>query len=235
MINEIKVEQNLETDSLQKLLKQFEGLFEGQGKLSDFEAILHVDKNITPVYQAHYKYPYHFGKAINCELKRLESLDIIEKANGPQNWVSNIVATPKANGNVCLCLDARKINTAIIRDTFPIPPLDSLVDEMSGATLFSKIDLKEPYQQIVLQKDCKNITSFHTDKGIYRFKRLCYGISNSFEIFQKAITEKIGDIENVKFISDDIIIYTENRKEHLLTIENLFKRLRKLCLKINLS
>ena len=234
-INEIKVEQNLETDSLQKLLKQFEDLFEGQGKLSDFEAILHVDKNITPAYQARYKYLYHLRKAINCELKRLESLDIIEKTNGPQNWVSNIVATPKTNGNVRLCLDARKINTAIIRDTFPLPTLDSLVDEMLGVKPFSKIDLKEAYQQIVLQKDCRNITSFHTDRGIYRFKRLCYGINNSFEIFQKAITEKIGDIENVKFLSDDIIIYTENRKEHLLTIETLFKRLHKLCLKINLS
>ena len=147
MINEIKVEQNLETDSLQKLLKQFEDLFEGQGKLSDFEAIFHVDKNITPVYQARYKYPYHLRKVTSYELKRLESLDIIEKTNGPQNWVSNIVATPKANGNVRLCLDARKINTAITRDTFPIPTVDSLVDEMSGAKLFSKIDLKEAYQQ----------------------------------------------------------------------------------------
>ena len=68
---------------------------------------------------------------------------------------------------------------------------------MNGAKIFSKIDLKEAYRQIQPPGGSRR---FHTDEGIYRFKRLCYGINNSFEIFQKTILQNICKIENIKFI-----------------------------------
>ena len=130
--------------------------------------------------------------------QRLENLGVIEKTPGPQDWVSNLVATSKANGDVHLCLDARLINTAIKREPFPITTLDLVIDDMSGATIFSKIDLKEAYMQIELDEESRKITNFHTEFGIYRFKRLCYGINNSFEKFRKGI--KLGKMKNIKKI-----------------------------------
>ena len=71
-----------------------------------------------------YRQHYDIRKAINEELEKLETSYIIEEAEGPKVWVSNAVATLKSNGKVRLCLDARKINKAIKRKTFPIPTLD---------------------------------------------------------------------------------------------------------------
>ena len=95
------------------LLKRHKNVFKGQGKLQGYKARLHVDDSIQPVYQKMYRHPYHPRKKSNDEIKRLENLDIIEKTSAPQDWVSNLVATPKTKGDVRLCLDAMSINQAI--------------------------------------------------------------------------------------------------------------------------
>ena len=185
------------------------------------------------MYQKFRKYPYHLRGKIKQELERLENEGIIESVTGPQEWVSNLVATPKSNGAVRLCLDARILNTAIERETHPIPTLETIIDDMNGSKVFSKIDMKEAYTQIVLDEESRKITNFHTAGGIKRFKRLCYGINNAFEIFQRALDDSIGNIPNVKCISDDILIYTSNKAEHMQTLKTLFDKIKKLGLKLN--
>ena len=182
-----------------------------------------------------YRHPYHLRKKINDDIKRLENLDIIEKTFGPQYWVSNLVATPKTNGDVRLCLDARSINQAIKRETFPIPTLDSVLDDMDGSTIFSKIDLKDAYIQVVLEEESRKITNFHTEFGIYRFKRLYFGIKNSFEKFKKAITTSLGHLPNIKFISDHMIIFNKSLEDNLQTLDKLFTKIDELNLKLNRS
>ena len=83
-------------------------------------------------------------------------------------------------GAIRLCLDMRKANEAVLRERHVIPRLD-ILPELNKATVFSKIDLKEGYHQIELHDNCRDITTFATHKGIYRYKRLIYGISSAFE------------------------------------------------------
>ena len=73
----------------------------------------------------------------------MEKEGLIGKVDSPQEWFSNIVVTPKQNGDVRICLDAWEINKAIVRKKYPIPTIDSLIDEMGDSKVFSKIDLKE--------------------------------------------------------------------------------------------
>ena len=87
---------------------------------------------------------------------------------------SNLVAKPKSNGRIRLCLDAREFNSCIQRETYPIPTLDSVIDNMTGATFSSKSDMKEAYQQLELSENCRYLTNFHTEKGTMRFKRLSW-------------------------------------------------------------
>ena len=147
-------------------------------------------------------------------MKRLEEADIIEKVEGPQEW-SNFVIVPKTNKTVRLCLDARTINKAIRRERYPIPTLDSVIDEMYGSKIFFKLDMKEAYTQLELDVESRKITNFQTDEGDYRHKRLVYRINNSFEIFKKTMEQSYGEIDGVNFISDDIIIYASNEQDLL--------------------
>ena len=89
--------------------------------------------------------------------------------------------------------------------------------------------------QVVLEEESRNITNFHTEFGIYRFKRLCFGINNSFEKFQKGITTSLGHLPNIKFISDDMIIFNKSLEDHLQTLDKLFTKIDELNLKLNRS
>ena len=226
------------SNTVDKLLEDYNDVFNGTGKLKNNEAKLHLKENPKPIYQKMRRQPYHLRKLVNKELKRLIENDIIEYAQGPQEWASNLVATPKSYGRIRLCLDAREVNSCIQRETYPIPTLDSVIDNMTGATFFSEKrrnerGMKEAYQQLELSENCRYLTNFHTEKGIMRLKRLCYGINNSFEIFQKAIHKSLGNIPNTKFISDNIIVYTKTLQEHIITIKRLFQKLRDLNLILN--
>ena len=92
---------------------------------------------------------------------------------------------------VRICIDSRAINTAIEREKHPIPTLDEVIADMNGADTFSKIDLNKGYHQLELHLSSRGITTFTTHKGLYRYKRLCFGINSAVEIFQKKVSAVI--------------------------------------------
>ena len=89
-----------------------------------------IDKTALPIYQKMYRQLYQIQNVINDKLRTLESLDVIEMAQGPQDWLSNVTATPKFNGKVRACLHARTIDIAIKKETFPTPILQFGLDVM---------------------------------------------------------------------------------------------------------
>ena len=106
-----------------------------------------------------------------------------------------------------------------------MPTLDKVILDLNGATIFSKVDPKSGYHQLVLSEDSRNITAFLTHMGLYRYKRLGFGINAAPEKFQEMIQTAISDLPNCKNISDDIIIYGKNRQEHDVAQHKLLQRL----------
>ena len=172
-----------ETD-FDQLVTEFSDRFTGIGKMKDTEIKLHIDESVRPIKQKQRRIPFYIEEEVEKELERLEELDIIEKAAGPTPWVSPIVPVSKKQG-VRICIDSRAINTAIQREKYPIPTIDDLMAEMNGATTFSNIDLNKGSHQLELHKDSRFKTTFSTHKGLYRYKRLSFGINSAAETFQK--------------------------------------------------
>ena len=222
-------------DSINKLLEKHSNIFEGDGLLKDYKHHLHVDKSITPVAQRLRRYPHSLREKINYELNELIEKDFIEPVNQPSEWVSNLVVTPKKDGSVRLCLDARAPNKAIARQTYPIPTLESIIDDLKGAKYFSKIDLRNAYCQLMLDEQSRELTTFITEKGMYRYKRMIYGLTSASEDFQRIIEHCFSDLPGVKNISDDTIIYSKTIDEHIERLELLFERASNLGLKFNLE
>jgi len=125
-----------------------------------------------------------------------------------------LVVIPKKNGDVRLCIDMRMANRAIQRERHPTPTVDYLIDALNGATVFSKLDLRSGYHQLVLAQESRYITTFVTHEGLRRYTRLNFGTNSASEIFQNAINEQIKDVSGAINISDDIIIYGKNQKAH---------------------
>ncbi|XP_064631700.1 uncharacterized protein K02A2.6-like [Lineus longissimus] len=162
------------------------------------------------------KCSFHTRKKVEKELKRLVDADIYEKADGhPTTWVSPIVVVPKkSTDDVRICVDMKVANQAIIRERHPTPTVDDIADHLNGCTVFSKIDLRQGYLQLELDEESRHITTFATHLGLYRSKKLSFGITSSSEIFQKAVEEATAGIKQVLNISDDLIVGGKGQQDH---------------------
>ena len=107
----------------------------GVGKLKDYQLKLHLNKDVKPV---------GLREKVDKKLDELLSKDIIEEVppNTPTKWVSPLFVVPKPDGDICVCVDMRRANEAIIRERHPIPTIEEVLYDLNGATVFSKLDLK---------------------------------------------------------------------------------------------
>ena len=186
--------------------------------MKDTKINLHINHDITPIKQKVRRVPFHLRGKLEEELTRLKEEDIIEEATGPTDWISLILVRPKSGDKVRVCLDSRAVNTAIMRENQVMLTLDDLKYDLNGAKVFSTVDLNKGYHQLELEENSRPITTFITHKGLYRYKRLCFGINSAAEIFQK-IEEMLQGIEGVKNMSDNIIIYAKSEKAHNRILE----------------
>lgn len=217
-------------------LKDFPDLTNGMGEYKGEPVRVHVDESIKPVAQPHRRIPFHVRKQVEEKLEQLERDGIIEHAEGPTPWVSPIVVVPKPQkpNEIRICVDMRALNKAIVRERHVIPTIDDVVSDLNGCKVFSKIDLNQGYHQIPLHPDSRLLTTFSTHVGLFRYKRLNFGLSCAAEIFQKKVSDTIHGIPCVKNISDDIYIGGVDNEAHDQHLKQVFNRLHESGLTINL-
>ena len=200
--------------STEAIVTRFPAVFDGVGKLKDYQLTIHTDNSVTPIAQPLRRTPFHVRKDVERKLKELEDLDIIEDADGPTPWVSPLVAVPKSNGDIRVCVDMRRVNEAIIRERHPIPTLEETLHSLNGATVFSKLDLRWGYHQIELSPESRALTTFSTHTGLKRYKRLIFGLSSASEVYQHIIQRTLAGIPGARNISDDILVFGKDQADH---------------------
>ena len=185
--------------SVQVIVDKHKAVFNGVGKLRDYQLKIHIDPEITPVAQPQRRLAFHVRKNVEKKLNGLQDLDIIEDVEGPTPWVSPLVAVPKSNGDVRVCVDMRRANEAVIRERHPIPTLEETLEALNGAAVFSKLDLRWGYHQVELHPESRVLTTFA--------KRLIFGLSSAPEMYQYVIQQTLPGIPGVRNISDYIIVF----------------------------
>ena len=124
-------------------------------------------------------------------------MGITEPVEGPAPWVNPVVIVPKNNAQIRLCLDMRQANQAIMRRRYPIPTVDEVLHTMNGSKVLSKLDLKWDYQQLELSPESREITTFATPDGLFRYKRLLFGVCSASEQYQHEFASALAGIEGV--------------------------------------
>ena len=199
---------NTKDKKLDKILTKHATVFEGLGKLNDVTIKLNIDPEQTPKTQPTRRIPFHIRDQVKHALEALEQDDVIERVpdKQPTPWVSPIVAVPKKDGGVRICVDMRQANAAIKRVRHPIPTVEDISLELNGAKYFSKLDLSQAYHQLELHEDSRYITTFTTHVGLFRYKRLNYGTNAAAELFQHTLQQQLQGLTGVRNIADDIIV-----------------------------
>nr|ABF97606.1 retrotransposon protein, putative, Ty3-gypsy subclass [Oryza sativa Japonica Group] len=136
---------------------------------------------------------------------------------------------PKKNGSMRMCVDYRSLNEVTIKNKYPLPRIDDLFDQLKGAKVFSKIDLRSGYNQLKIRIGDIPKTTFSTRYGLYEFTVMSFGLTNAPVYFMNLMNKVFTDYLDkfvVVFI-DDILIYSKDEEEHVKHLRLVLEKLRK--------
>lgn len=143
-------------------------------------------------------------------------------------FASPIVLVKKKTGDLRMCIDFRKLNKIMVKDNYPLPLIDDLLDRLVGKSVFTKLDLKNGYFHVFVEKESVKYTSFVTPLGQFEFLRMPMGLKTASQVFQRFINSIFADLikENKVIVyMDDIMIASKNLSQHVEVLEVVFKRL----------
>ena len=115
----------------------------------------------------------------------MEAQGIISKVQQPTPWCAGTVVVKKKNGGIGVCVNFRQLNRCILCEHHPLPKIDDILAQLSGATTFSKLDANSHFWQVPLSESSKLLTTFITPFGCYCYNKLPFGISSAPEHFQR--------------------------------------------------
>ena len=122
-------------------------------------------------------------------------------------------------------VDMRKPNLAVQEQKYPIPLVDEVIQKLDGAEVISELDFRCGYHQLALDEESRVLTTFATESGVYRYKRLIFGLSIAAEVFQYHVREALKGCEGVENISDNVVVYGKDHDEHNARLEAVLTRL----------
>ena len=214
------------------VLSEYKDVFEGIGKFPG-ECSIHIDPAVPPVVHPPRKVPFALHDKLSEELSRMESGGIICKVTEPTQWVNSLVVVENSSGKLRVCLDPRDLNKAVQRPHYPSRTLEDTLPELTGAKVFTKLDVRSGYWTIPLTEESSYLTTFNTPFGRFRYLRLPFGLKSSQDLFQRKVDECFEGIPGVVALVDDILVYGPNRAEHDKALIKVLNCARQKGLKLN--
>ncbi|XP_065204814.1 uncharacterized protein K02A2.6-like [Planococcus citri] len=186
-------------------------VFQGIGKLKNYEVELKINDAVQPKRQKLRPIPVNLQHKVDAELDNLLKNDIIEPVNEPSTWVSNIVISLRGD-KTRICVDMRDANEAIETQHYPFPTMDDIRPKIRKAKVFAKLDMNCAYNQFVMKKKFRHISTFITHRGLFRYTRLFFGITSAPNEFQSVLERILRRKRAVNFL-DDIFLFATNPEE----------------------
>jgi hypothetical protein len=201
----------------------------------DIEFAIELQPGTTPISKRPYRMPPAELEELKKQLQELLDKGFIRPSTSP--WGCPALFVKKKDESLRLCIDYRPLNVVTIKNKYPLPRIDVLFDQLVGAKVFSKIDLRSGYHQIKIRASDIPKTAFLTRHGLYEFLVMSFGLTNApayFMYLMNSVFMPELDKFVVVFI-DDILVYSKNEEEHVGHLHVVLQRLREHHLYAKLS
>ena len=222
---------------LKALLREFQNSFSrdstDMGLTNLVEHRIHTG-DAQPIKQHPRRIPLAKMEEAQNEIKDMLNKGVIEMSDSP--WSSPIVLVKKKDGSIRFCIDYRKLNNVTLKDSYPIPRIDSTLDALSGSKWFSTIDLKSGYWQVPVAPEDKAKTAFSIPGGgHWQFHNMPFGLCNAGATFERLMERVLSNLswKICLVYLDDIIVLSKDFDEHLSNLRQVFSRLKRANLKMN--
>ncbi|UYV64999.1 K02A2.6-like [Cordylochernes scorpioides] len=158
---------------------------------------------------------------------------IIRQSSSP--WSFPVILVKKRDGKYRFCVDYRKLDEVTVKDVYPIPRIDDVMDTLQGSKYFSAIDLKSGYWQVEIEERDKEKTAFTTAHGLYEFDVMPFGLCNAPATFERNMDNGLGNLrwQICLCYLDDVIIYSSDFPTHIKRFEAVLRCFSESNLKLN--
>jgi hypothetical protein len=180
----------------------------------DIEFIIELIPGTAPIAQRPYRMNPQELEELKKQLADMLSKGLIHPSASP--WGSPVLFVDKQDDTIRLCVDYRKLNEVTIKNKYPLPKIEDLFDQLNGAKVFSKIDLRTGYHQLKVRESNIPKTAFTTRYGLFEYTVMSFGLTNAPAYFMNLMNKvfmKFLDKFVVVFI-DDILVYSKTKEEH---------------------
>jgi transposase InsO family protein len=203
---------------LQSVLDEFTDVLAGRPMgLPPDRGVGHTIKLVpgaTPLFRKSYRMTPAERAEVQAQLQDLLARGLIEASSSP--YGAPVLFVQKKDGSLRMCIDYRQLNKVTVRDRYPLPRIDELLDQLAHCTVFSSLDLESGYHQIRIAPEDVDKTAFTTPFGHYQFRVLCFGLTNAPATFQRVMNRIFGPYLG-KFVLvylDDILVMSRTPEEH---------------------
>ncbi|GKA15840.1 C2H2 and C2HC zinc fingers superfamily protein, putative isoform 1 [Tanacetum coccineum] len=209
---------------IQRTIQQYKNVFDepkGLPPVRRHDHKIPLKEGSQPISQRSYRIPYIQKSEIEKQVKEMLSSGIIQYSNSP--FASPVLLVLKKDGTWRLCVDYRRLNDITIKDKFPIPIIEELLDELNGAKWFTKLDLRSGYHQIRVDEEDIPKTAFRTHHG--HFEVMPFGLTNAPASFQSLMNEVFEPYlrKSVLVFFDDILVFSRSLEEHVKHLEEVLQ------------
>ena len=216
---------------LQGLLKEYEDIFPEQlpkgrppKRIVEFE--IKTEEGATPPNKPPYRLSPKEHEELQAQIEDLLAQGHIRPSSSP--YGAPVLFVPKKDGRWRMCVDYRALNRQTIRDRYPLPRIDDLLDRLGKAKHFTTLDLASGYHQIAVREEDIPKTAFRTQRGHFEFVVMPFGVTNAPSTFQRMMNslfkEELDDY--VLVYLDDILVFSSTLEEHIAHIRKALERLR---------
>jgi len=214
-----------ELSSVQSLVSEYQDLFTDVPHITSLAEHRIVLTNNQPVTSKAYPLPLALRETVDAELDKMLAMGVIEPSTSA--YASPIVVVRKPDHSIRICVDYRKLNRCTVFDPEPMPTAESIFAKLKHSRYFSKFDLSKGYWQVAMRDDNKDLTTFITHRGMFRFTVMPFGLINSPATFSRMMRKLLSQLRDLDNYLDDVLAHTVDWNQHIVDLREFFKRVRR--------